>query len=213
MDYWRLALSAGDKIDITYHALGQPNCGNLYLFAPTVTDFNIRQAQPVSSASVTAGTQAVQLASPFNGTGTLAISIDRPSYFQDLSGAATTNYPPLASPIYGGCGVVTPYSMTVVLEHLTQLTLGRVPSYTSSPRSRFRLVARLTSPAGTPHGSCLIERVVLGVPTRVANVAAVEGSCSAKVSNDTRAPVKYRVTFHGNEWQTSQATTGVIRAK
>jgi hypothetical protein len=76
IDFYRVALSAGDQIDIDYDMLSQPNCGYLYLFDPTVTDFNLAQAKAVSSSNVHPGEQAVTLTSSFNGVGTLAVAMD-----------------------------------------------------------------------------------------------------------------------------------------
>ena len=82
IDFYRVALSAGDQIDINYDMLGEPNCGYLYLFDPTVTDFNFAQAKAVSSVNVHPGQQDVTLTSSFNGYGTLAVPIDAPSTYQ-----------------------------------------------------------------------------------------------------------------------------------
>jgi hypothetical protein len=160
VSYWRLPLSAGDKIDVSYDMLGQQNCGYLYLLDPTVTDFNIHQAQPVSSSNVGVGAQSVELVSSFTGVGTLADSID--GSFYSLA-TVDPNYPAFSSPD-GGCRVVTPFSMTVAAEHLTQLTIGSFQTHTSGPKRLFRLDARIESPAGLPHGTCLIERIVHGLP-------------------------------------------------
>src|ERR1700677_3790415 len=82
IDFYRVALSAGDQIDISYDMLSQPNCGYLYLFDPTVTDFNLAQAKAVSFSNVHAGEQAVSLTSSFNGIGTLAVAMDGPGTYE-----------------------------------------------------------------------------------------------------------------------------------
>ncbi len=55
IDFYRLELSAGDQIDIVYNMLNQPNCGYLYLFDPTVSDFNLAEAKAVSGVNVGPG--------------------------------------------------------------------------------------------------------------------------------------------------------------
>lgn len=57
IEFYRVVLSAGDQIDINYDMLSQPNCGYLYLFAPTVSDFNLAEA-------VSFGTLPGHLSSP-----------------------------------------------------------------------------------------------------------------------------------------------------
>ena len=79
IDFYRLELSAGDQIDIVYDMLNQPNCGYLYLFDPTVTDFNLAEAKAVSGVNVGPGQQSVMLTSSFNGLGTFAVAIDGPN--------------------------------------------------------------------------------------------------------------------------------------
>jgi hypothetical protein len=215
VDFFRIALHAGDEVDVTYDMLGQQGCGYLYLFAPTVNDFSIRQSQPVSSANVKPGSQSVQLVSPFNGTGTLAISIDPSLYFSDLAGSDTINYPPLASPLLAdGCQVVTPYSTSYAVVHLTRMTLGHVAARVSSPRRHFRVAARVESPAGVPVGSCRFERLVRGVATRVAEATVRHGVCSASVSVGADRRAAFRVSFQGSSWQPAQATsrTVIVRA-
>jgi hypothetical protein len=211
VDFFRIALHAGDQVDVTYDMLGQQNCGYLYLLAPTVSDFSIRQTQPVSSANVKPGSQSVQLVSPFNGTGTLAVSIDQSLYFSDLAGSDTIDYPPLASPLLAdGCQVVTPYSMSYAVGHLTQISLGHVTSRVRSRRQHFRIAALLRSPAGVPAGSCVFERLVGGVATRVAEATAQHGVCSASVTVGATGRATFRVTFQGASWQPAQATSRVV---
>ena len=78
IDFYRVTLSAGDQIDIDYDMLSQPNCGYLYLFGPTVNDFNLAEAKAVSSVNVKLGPQSVTLTSSFNGLGTLAVAMWHP---------------------------------------------------------------------------------------------------------------------------------------
>ena len=51
IDFYRVELSAGDQIDIDYGMLSQPNCGYLYLFDPTVTDFNLAKQRPCQAST------------------------------------------------------------------------------------------------------------------------------------------------------------------
>jgi hypothetical protein len=110
------------------------------------------------------------------------------------------NYPAFSSP-YGGCRVVTPFNMTVAVEHLAQLAIGHFQTHISSPRRLFRLDARIQSPAGRPAGlpacRCLIERVAHDVPTRIASVPVNHGVCAARVRTATAGVVNFRVTFTG----------------
>jgi len=201
IDFYRVALSAGDQIDIDYDMLNEPNCGYLYLFEPTVTDFNLAQAKAVSSVNVHLGQQSVTLTSSFNGLGTLAVAMDGPG------SPHYPNYPPLQSPVYQ-CTVVTPFSLTATVEHLTQVSFGSLPSHFSSPRRRLRLQARVQSPAGTPIGTCMFERIQGSLPVRVAQTSTRNGVCTASVSAGRTG--SYRVTFTGAGWQTAEATSHVV---
>jgi hypothetical protein len=201
--FYRVALSAGDQIDINYDMLNEPDCGYLYLFEPSVTDFNFAQAKAVSSANVHPGQQAVTLTSSFNGTGTLAVASDGPRAYENPSD------PPLQTPVYG-CTVVTPFSLTAAVVHLTQVSFQRLPIRISSPSRRLRLAARVQSPAGTPVGRCLFERVAHALPVRVTEAATRNGVCTASVRAGGPGPVSFRVTFTGSGWQTAKASSNPI---
>ena len=203
IDFYRLDLSAGDQIDIVYDMLSQPNCGYLYLFEPTTTDFNLAEAKAVSSVNVAPGQQSVTLTSSFNGLGTIADAIDGPNSSQ-LRG-----YPPLETPLLN-CSVVTPFSLTATVEHLTQVSFGSLPGHLSSPRQRLRLEARAQSPAGTPIGTCLFERLEGSLPVRVAHTSTRNGVCTASIRADRTGSFAYRVTFTGTGWQTAQATSHTV---
>jgi hypothetical protein len=203
IDFYRIALSAGDQIDINYDMLNEPNCGYIYLFDPTVTDFNLAQAKAVSSVNVKPGPQSVMLTSSFNGLGTLAVAIDGPNNYQ-LRG-----YPPLQTPV-GQCTVVTPFSLTATVEHLTQASFGSLPSHLSSPRRHLRLQANVQSPAGTPIGTCLFERLEGSLPVRVAQTSTRNGVCTASVRAGRTGSFAYRVTFTGAGWQTAQAASHMV---
>lgn len=200
IDFYRAALSAGDQIDINYDMLSQPNCGYLYLFDPTVTDFNLAQAKAVSFSNVHPGEQAVSLTSSFNGIGTLAVAMDGPGTYE------IRGYP-LGAPLLGNCDVVTPFSLTATVEHLTQVSFGSLPGHLSSPRRRLRLQARVQSPAGTPVGTCLFERLEGSLPVRVAQTSTRNGVCAASIRGGRTGSFAYRVTFTGTGWQTAQATS------
>jgi hypothetical protein len=173
-----------------------------------------QQRKAVSSSNVGLGVQSVELVSSFNGVGTLADSIDGAIYFGDSIALADTTYAPLAdTALSGGCQVVTPFSMTVAVEHLTQLTIGHFQTHISSANRVFRLDARIQSPAGVPHGTCAVERIARGIPTRIASVPVNHGVCAARVRTATVGVVNFRVTFTGAGWQTAQATSHTIRAK
>ena len=203
IDFYRVALSAGDQIDIVYDMLSQPNCGYLYLFDPTVTDFNLAQAKAVSSSNVHPGEQAVTLTSSFNGVGTLAVAMDGPGTYE------IRGYP-LGAPLLGNCDVVTPFSLTVAVEHLTQVFFGNLPGHLSSPRQRLRLQARVQSPAGIPIGTCMFERLEGSLPMRVAQTSTRNGVCTASIRAGRTGSFAYRVTFTGAGWQTAQANSHVI---
>jgi len=203
IEFYRAALSAGDQIDLNYDMLSEPNCGYLYLFDPTVTDFNLAQAKAVSGVNVKPGPQSVTLTSSFNGLGTLTVAIDGPSSYQ-LPG-----YPPLQTPLYQ-CKVVTPFSLTATVEHLTQASFGSLPGHLSSPRRRLHLQAHVQSPAGTPIGTCMFERLEGSLPVRVAQTSTRNGVCTASVRADRTGSFAYRVTFTGAGWQTAQATSHVV---
>ncbi len=203
IDFYRVVLSAGDQIDINYDMLSEPNCGYLYLFDPTVTDFNLAQAKAVSGVNVKPGPQSVTLTSSFNGLGTLAVAIDGPSSYQ-LPG-----YPQLQTPLYQ-CTVVTPFSLTATVEHLTQASFGSLPGRLSSPRRRLRLLAYVQSPAGTPIGACMFERLVGSLPVRVAQTSTRNGVCTASIRAGRTGSFAYRVTFTGTGWQAAQATSHTV---
>jgi hypothetical protein len=137
---------------------------------------------------------------PLGGLGTFVVAIDGPNNYQ-LRG-----YPPLQSPI-GGCNVVTPFSLTATVEHLTQVSFGSLPSHLSSPRKRLRLRASVQSPAGTPVGTCLFERMEGSLPVRVADAPVRDGVCAAGVRAGRTGSFPYRVTFSGPGWQTAQAVS------
>src|SRR5277367_2196329 len=200
IDFYRLELSAGDQIDIDYDMLNEPNCGYIYLFDPTVTDFNLAQAKAVSGVNVGPGQQSVMLTSSFNGLGTLAVAIDGPNNYQ-LRG-----YPPLQTPV-GQCTVVTPFSLAAAIQHLTQASFGSLPSHLSSPRRRLRLQAHVQSPAGAPIGTCMFERLEGSLPVRVAQTVTRNGVCTASIRAGRTGSFAYRVTFTGAGWQTVQATS------
>ncbi len=203
IDFYRVQLSAGDRIDIVYDMLSQPNCGYLYLFDPTVSDFNLAEAKAVSGVNVRPGQQSVTLTSSFNGLGTLAVAIGGPNSYQSSS------YPPLQTPV-SGCTVVTPFSLTATIEHLTQVSVDRVPSRLSGPRRRVRIGADVQSPAGTPAGMCMFERIAGPLPVRVAQAPVRNGMCAATVRPGRAGPVAFRVTFTGTGWQTATATSHSI---
>jgi hypothetical protein len=203
IDFYRLELSAGDQIDIDYDMLNEPNCGYIYLFDPTVTDFNLAQAKAVSGVNVGPGQQSVMLTSSFNGLGTLAVAIDGPNNHQ-LRG-----YPPLQTPV-GQCTVVTPFSLTAAIQHLTQASFGSLPGHLSSPRRRLRLRAYVQSPAGTPIGMCMFERLEGSLPVRVAQASARNGVCTVSVRPGRAGSFAYRVTFTGAGWQTAQGTSHTV---
>jgi hypothetical protein len=203
IDFYRVALSAGDQIDINYDMLSEPNCGYLYLFDPTVTDFNLAQAKAVSGVNVKPGPQSVTLTSSFNGLGTLAVAIDGPNSYQ-LPG-----YPPLQTPV-SQCTVVTPFSLTATVEHLTQVSFGSLPNHLSSPRRRLHLQAHVQSPAGIPIGTCMFERLEGSLPVRVAQTSTRNGVCTASIRAGRTGSFAYRVTFTGTGWQTAQATSHTV---
>jgi hypothetical protein len=203
IDFNRIALSAGDQIDIDYDMLSQPNCGYLYLFGPTVNDFNLAEAKAVSSVNVKLGPQSVALTSSFNGLGTLAVAMGTPSSIQSSS------YPPLQTPV-DQCTVVTPFSLTATIEHLTQVSFGSLAGHLSSPRRHLRLRARVQSPAGTPIGTCMFERLDGSLPVRVAQTSVRNGVCTASVRGGRTGSFTYRVTFTGTGWQTAQANSHVV---
>jgi len=202
-DFYRVALSAGDQIDISYDMLSQPNCGYLYLFDPTVTDFNLAQAKAVSFSNVHPGEQAVTLTSSFNGMGTLAVAMDGPGTYE------IRGYP-LGAPLLGNCDVVTPFSLTATVEHLTQVSFGSLPGHLSSPRRRLRLQAYVQSPAGAPIGTCMFERLEGSLPVRVAQTSTRNGVCAASIRAGRTGSFAYRVTFTGAGWQTAQATSHTV---
>lgn len=183
--------------------LSQPNCGYLYLFDPTVNDFNLAEARAVSSVNVKLGPQSVTLTSSFNGLGTLAVAMGTPSSIQ------SPNYPPLQTPV-DQCTVVTPFSLTATVEHLTQVSFGSLPSHLSSSRQHLRLRAHVQSPAGTPIGTCMFERLEGSLPVRVAQTYARNGVCTASVRAGRTRSFSYRVTFTGSGWQTAQAASHVV---
>lgn len=201
-NFYRVQLSAGDRIDIGYDMLSQPNCGYLYLFDPTVSDFSLAEAKAVSAVNVGPGQQSVTLTSSFNGLGTLAVVIDGPNNTQ------SSTYPPLQTPTYK-CTVVTPFSFVATIEHLTQVYFSRVPSGVSS-RQRLRISARVESPAGSPQGTCMFERIAASIPVRVAQAIVHNGVCAATVRPGRAGRVAFRVTFTGTGWQTAKATSSRI---
>jgi hypothetical protein len=203
IDFYRVALSAGDQIDIVYDMLSQPNCGYLYLFDPTTTDFNLAEAKAVSSVNVGPGQQSVTLTSSFNGLGTLAVAIDGPNTYELRSD------PPLQTPLFN-CSVVTPFSLTATVEHLTQVSFGSLPGHLSGPRQRLRLQAHVQSPAGTPTGICLFEWLKGSLPVRVAQTVTRNGICTASIRADRTGAFAYRVTFTGTTWQTARATSRTV---
>jgi hypothetical protein len=200
VEYYRLSLFAGDRIDLRYTMLDQPDCGYLYLFDPSVSDFDLRQAKAVSSTNVHQGQQAVTLTSPFNGLGTVAIAIDPPGY-------QSPSYPPLSTPGYG-CTVVTPYSVNASVEHLTQARFSGLPSAVRS--SHLRLLATVASPAGQPAGSCLFEAVAGSLPRKLGTASTHDGRCRLTIRRPTTSS-RYRVTFSGPGWQTAQALSRRVR--
>ncbi len=202
IDFYRVALSAGDQIDVVYDMLSQPNCGYLYLFDPT-TDFDLAEAKAVSSVNVGPGQQSVTLTSSFNGLGTLADAIDGPNTYQLRSD------PPLQTPSLN-CPVVTPFSLTATVEHLTQVSFGSLPGHLSSPRQRLRLQAYVQSPAGMPIGTCMFERLEGSLPVRVAQTSTRNGDCAASIRADRTGSFAYRVTFTGTGWQTARATSPTV---
>ncbi len=203
VEFFRVALSAGDQLELSYDMLNQPNCGYLYLFDPTVTDFNLAQAKAVSSSNVHPGEQAVTLTSSFNGVGTLAVAMDGPGT-NEIRGY------PLGAPLLGNCDVVTPFSMTATIEHLTQASFLQLPSHLDGPSQHVRLRALIQSPAGMPEGGCMFERLQGAYPVRVAQAAVHNGVCAATVRAGRVGSMSFRVTFTGAGWQTAQATSREI---
>lgn len=147
--YYRLPVTGGDKITLN---VDRPEgaCQAaliLSLFRPDVTDYQISAASPVQTTGITpdGGKREYIWTSPFTGAGILQAA---------------------------GCnnGIV-PFTLIVSLAHKTAV---RVQGPAVARRgSKVRISATISSPAGTPRGSCLIAR-------RVAQV--VNGRCFKRVS-------------------------------
>jgi hypothetical protein len=130
--YWRLPLVAGDGITLD---LDKPQAGaciaslSLSLFEPSVSDYQIAQAQPVQTTGYTdPGKREFKWVSPFTGAGILQAS---------------------------GCdNGIAPFTLTNGVVHRTAVAVS-APSL-ARRGSIVAVRVLIQSPAGTPQGSCLI---------------------------------------------------------
>jgi hypothetical protein len=141
--YWRLPLVAGDAITLDLEDTPQahecPASLELSLYEPSVTDYQISQAQPVHTTGYlnSSGKQEIKWASPFTGAGILQAS---------------------------GCtNGTTSFTFIATVVHATLVT---VHAPTLARRGSVVVVSALVqSPAGVPQGTCLIA----GRPAPVMN--------------------------------------------
>lgn len=133
--YWRLPLVAGDALTLDVEDTPQahecPDSIDLSLYEPSVTDYQIAQAQPVHTTGYlnSSGKQEFKWTSPFTGAGIFQAS---------------------------GCNNgITSFTFIATVVHPTLLSV-HAPAL-ARRGSLITVSALVRSPAGVPQGSCLIS--------------------------------------------------------
>jgi hypothetical protein len=166
-EFWHLQLYSGDKVTFLADLGSNPEYGTreygFTLYAPTVTDYNLRNASASTEAAPSSGKNEFVLKSPFSGVGTLDIcegNVESSSPCGELGVDIIT---PLTRQ-------ADPYSFTATVTHATSLEVS-APTLARGG-SRVTIRASVQSPAGTPGGSCLIQKHL---------VSLVAGRCALRL--------------------------------
>jgi hypothetical protein len=134
VDYWHLQTYAGDKLtmDIDF---GTNNSEEIDVWAPSVTDYTIKEAQAYWSwRDNQSGKFQFHITSPFAGPSTMAICVI----------GCTTPY------------ILTkPFSFTITDAHQTSLAI--TAPHLARRGATITVRATVQSSAGTPEGACLIQ--------------------------------------------------------
>jgi hypothetical protein len=187
-EFWHLQLYSGDKLTFLADLGSNPEYGTreygFTLYSPSVSDYNLRDATASAEVAPSSGKNEFVLKSPFSGAGTLDI----------CEGVVESTRP---------CGqlgvdVVTlltgqadPYSFTATVTHATSLEVS-APTLAQSG-SRVTIRASVQSPAGTPEGSCLVQKHL---------VPLVGGRCALRLRLGHTGKQKIGVAFVPNDgWQ------------
>ncbi len=191
-EFWRLQLSSGDKVTFTADLGENPEYGprewGFVLYAPSVTDYTIRDANAADQAASRPGKNEFSLKSPFSGQGTLDICEG-------------------GEPFLRPCGMeevlaphADPYSFTATVTHATSL---QITAPTLARRgSSITVRASVESPAGTPQGSCLIKGRL---------TALTSGHCAQRTRLGHGRKQTIGVEFVGDEGWESASGSRTIR--
>jgi hypothetical protein len=163
-EFWRMQLYSGDKITFLANLEGPPFLVEygFTLYNSSVTDYNLRDASASDEAAPSGGKNQFFLKSPFSGVGTLDICQGLVETSQPCGQLAVDIITPLRKQ-------AEPYSYTATVTHATGLTIA-APTIARSGAS-VTVRASVTSPAGTPQGTCLIQKHLAPV---------VAGRCSGR---------------------------------
>jgi hypothetical protein len=163
-EFWRMHLYGGDRVTfiadlgVEPQILGGSQEYGFTLYDPSVTDYNIRNVSPATEAAPIGGKNEFTIQSPFSGLGTLDVC--QGNILADDPCGSWWDLDPQADP----------YSFTATVRHATSLTVS-APTIARSGAS-VTIRASASSPAGTPQGTCLIQK-------RLAPLVA--GRCSRRI--------------------------------
>jgi hypothetical protein len=181
--FWRVSLFAGDALTVDLEVAEHSSQTYFDLFDPAVTDFTISKSHYVASSGVLGnGKQQFTLTSPFTGLGTLVV----------CSGLDETCHP-------GGVPV-KPLTFTAVVSHATHIAVSA--PVLAKRRSIVTVRVTVQSPAGTPHGACLIQ----GVSETLAG-----GRCSRRIRLGRQARQRIAVSFVPEDGWNAATGSRVIR--
>ncbi|MGH3439574.1 MAG: hypothetical protein ACRDRN_24345 [Sciscionella sp.] len=196
-EFWRMQLYESDRVTFTAdlgvegQILGGTQEYGFTLYAPSVTDYNIRSASAATEAAPIGGKNEFVLKSPFSGLGTLDVC--QGNLEADNSCGEWWDLDPEA----------LPYSFTATISHATTLTVS-TPSL-ARRGSRVTVRARVQSPAGTPEGACLIHG---------AEAPLDDGQCAKRIRLGRGSRQTVRVAFVPNQgWQGASAHRTILLAR
>jgi hypothetical protein len=182
-EFWRMQLFGGDKVTIDMELSGGEYPADLFLIAPNVTDFTLQDIHATLDLSARIGKSQNVMQAPSSGLWTLDICQQTVGHF--------------CSP-YGGeyfGSQAEPYSFTATVAHAVSLQVS-APSL-ARRRSTATVQARVSSPAGTPQGACLIQG---------AQAPLAGGQCSRRIRLGRGTRQTIHVSFVPDDsWQAASA--------
>jgi hypothetical protein len=196
-EFWRVSLFASDHITVRSDSTSTLS---VELYAPDVDDYTLRSHDPVNgsgNSAMKSGKSEFSFDSPFTGAGTIDICFTQfkdPCWYQ-------------RSRVQGA------FSFTLAIVHKVDLQIAALPASVARGK-RFRLAARVQSPAGMPAGECDFRPVGTRGSKAVGPVQVRNGVCSARVSSGLGRKARFKVTFTpADGWSAASAATRAIRVR